>query len=188
MAQRSRLAKRSSRPSRTCTGPSPTSSRSGPGFPRFKSRKRDPGRFRIPQRVKVDDGKVYVPKVGWVRIRQSQAVDVTTKSATFKRDADGHWYVTLTAEFEMPDVALPPPDPAKVVGIDLGLIDFATLSDGPTRSRAEVLPQGPDGNCARHSGRLAAARTGASGRPRPERRGQGPPARSPTNGGTSSTS
>jgi putative transposase len=27
-------------------------------------------------------------------------------------------------------VALPPPDPAKVVGIDLGLTDFATLSDG----------------------------------------------------------
>ena len=29
----------------------------------------------------------------------------------------------------MPDVALPAPDPAKMVGIDLGLIDFATLSD-----------------------------------------------------------
>src|SRR3954453_14808697 len=42
--------------------------------PRFKSRKRDPLRFRIPQRVKLADGKVYVPKVGSVRIRQSQPV------------------------------------------------------------------------------------------------------------------
>ena len=41
-------------------------------YPRFKSRKRDQARFRIPQRVKVADGKVYVPKVGWVRIRQSR--------------------------------------------------------------------------------------------------------------------
>jgi putative transposase len=99
-------------------------------FPRFKSKKRDTARFRIPQRVTVSDGKVYVPKVGNVRIRQSRDVEGETKSATFKRDAKGHWFVTLVVEFDMPDVALPPPDPAKVVGIDLGLIDFVTLSDG----------------------------------------------------------
>jgi putative transposase len=98
-------------------------------YPRFKSRKRDNARFRIPQRVKVADGKVYVPKVGWVRIRQSRDVDGATKGATFRREADGHWYVSLTAEFEMPDVAVPAPDPAKTIGIDLGLIDFVTTSD-----------------------------------------------------------
>ena len=99
-------------------------------YPRFKSRKRDPLRFRIPQRVKVANGKVYVPKVGQVRIRQSQPVTETTKSATFRRAADGHWYVSLVVEFAMPEVALPPVDPSNVVGIDLGLKDFAVLSDG----------------------------------------------------------
>jgi putative transposase len=99
-------------------------------YPRFKSRKRDPLRFRIPQRVKVEAGKVYVPKVGWVRIRQSRDVAEATRSATFRKRADGHWYVSLVVEFEMPDVALPTPDPAKVVGLDLGLKDFAVLSDG----------------------------------------------------------
>jgi putative transposase len=99
-------------------------------YPRFKSKKRDRARFRAPQAVRVADGKVYVPKIGHVLIRQSRDVEGATGSATFKRDARGHWFVTLLAEFEMPDVALPPPDPAKVVGIDLGLIDFATLSDG----------------------------------------------------------
>lgn len=99
-------------------------------FPRFKSRKKDEPRFRIPQRVKVEGSKVYVPKVGWVRIRQSQPIDCPIKGATFKRDAEGYWYVSLTAEFEMPDVPLPPASPDKVVGIDLGLKDFAVLSDG----------------------------------------------------------
>lgn len=99
-------------------------------FPRFKSRKRDTPRFRIPQRVKIADGKVYVPKTGLVRIRQSMPVDLPTKGATFKRDAVGRWFVTLTAEFEMPDVALPAPDVAKVIGIDLGLKDFAVTSGG----------------------------------------------------------
>jgi putative transposase len=99
-------------------------------FPRFKSKKRDRARFRIPQRVKLIEGAVIVPKIGSIRIHQSQPVGLPTRSATFKRDARGHWFVVLTAEFEMPDVALPPPDPAKFVGIDLGLIDFATPSDG----------------------------------------------------------
>lgn len=99
-------------------------------FPQFKSRKRDTPRFRIPQRVKVVSGNVYVPKVGYVRIRQSQPIDGTTKSATFKRDACGHWYVTLVAAFTLPDVAVPLPKPEAAVGIDLGLKDFATLSTG----------------------------------------------------------
>lgn len=99
-------------------------------YPRFKSRKRDTARFRIPQRVKVEGGKVYVPKVGWVKIRQSQDVDCKTKSATFKQDATGKWYVTLTAEFEMPDVPLQPTKPENVIGIDLGLKDFAVMSSG----------------------------------------------------------
>jgi len=99
-------------------------------FPRFKSRKSDRARFRIPQRVKIVDGKVVIPKIGGIRIYQSQPVTETTKSATFRREADGKWYVALTAEFEIPDVALPDPDSAKVVGIDLGLTDFAAFSDG----------------------------------------------------------
>lgn len=99
-------------------------------FPRFKSRKRDQARFRIPQRVKVADGRVYVPKVGSVRIRQSQPVEGVTKSATFKRDAAGNWDVALVTEFAMPDVALPDANHSRVIGIDLGLKDFAVLSNG----------------------------------------------------------
>jgi putative transposase len=99
------------------------------GFPRFKSKKRDRARFRIPQRVKLVDGKVYVPKVGFVRIRQSQEVAEPARSATFRRLADGKWSVSLTVEFVMPDVILPMPSPQRVVGIDVGLIDYATLSD-----------------------------------------------------------
>lgn len=99
-------------------------------FPRFKSKHRDTPAFRIPQRVRADRNRLYVPKVGWVKFRKSRDMDGTTKSATFKREADGHWYVSLVSEFEMPDVPLPPVPESEVVGIDLGLKDFVTLSDG----------------------------------------------------------
>ena len=97
-------------------------------FPRFRSKKAGHYTFRIPQRVKVEEGEVYVPKVGWVRIRHSREVEGKTKSATFKRDATGHWYVALTTEFEMPDVE--PPASERPVGVDLGLKDLFVLSDG----------------------------------------------------------
>ncbi|HEX2663365.1 MAG TPA: transposase, partial [Candidatus Acidoferrum sp.] len=74
-------------------------------------------------------GRVYIPKVGSVRIRQSQAVG-TTKSATFKQDAAGNWEVMLVTEFDMPNTPLPAARPAAVVGVDLGLHDFAVVSDG----------------------------------------------------------
>jgi putative transposase len=97
-------------------------------FPRFRSKKAGHFTFRIPQRVVIEDGRVYVPKVGWVRIRQSRQVEGKTKGATFKRDATGNWYVSPTTEFEMPDAQ--PPNPATPVGVDLGLKDLFVLSDG----------------------------------------------------------
>jgi putative transposase len=99
------------------------------GFPKFKTKKNTKQSFRIPQRVTVEDGKVYVPKIGWIRIRQSQEVDGETKSATFKRTATGRWFVTLVSEFELTE-CLPKVTPDQVHGGDLGLNTYLTLSDG----------------------------------------------------------
>ena len=99
-------------------------------FPRFKSKKRDVARFRIPQRVTLTDGYVVVPTIGRVTVRQSQPVEGTTKSATFKRDACGHWFVSIVAEFELPAVAVPRPPAERTVGVDLGLKDAVVTSDG----------------------------------------------------------
>jgi len=138
-------------------------------YPRFKSRKRDEQRFRIPQRVKVRDGAVCVPKIGAVRIRQSQAIEGATKSATFKRDATGKWYVSLVIAFEMPDTALPAPDPAHVVGIDLGLKDFAVLSDGE-RIAAPKLYRRRERKLRRANKAFSRTVKGSNGRAKAKRR------------------
>jgi putative transposase len=133
-------------------------------FPRFKSRKRDKARFRIPQRVVLSDGKVYVPKVGWVSVRQTQEVTEPTKSATFRRAANGKWYVSLVAEFEMPEVALPAPDPAKVIGIDLGLTAFATFFEGPDPIPAPRFYRKAQRRLARAQRHLCRCRKGSNRR------------------------
>jgi len=101
-------------------------------FPKFKTRKRDRLRFRIPQRVKVERNRVYVPKIGWVKLRQSRPLQGRLTSATFSRDATGCWDVSFATELEVPDAPLPPVNPARTVGLDDGLQDFVVLSTGQT--------------------------------------------------------
>jgi putative transposase len=138
-------------------------------YPRFKSKKREEPSFRIPQRVVVRDGKVYVPKIGWVAIRQHRSIDGTTKSATFKQDATGYWYVTLVVAFTMPDVALPAPDPATAVGIDLGLKDFAVLSTGEKIPAPRFYRQG-ERKIRRAQRALARKQRGSQNRDKARRR------------------
>jgi putative transposase len=52
-------------------------------FPRFKSRKREDARFRIPQRVSVVGRAVVVPKLGAIRLFLSQALDAEPRIPRF---------------------------------------------------------------------------------------------------------
>lgn len=105
------------------------------GFPKFKSRHTCMPSFRIPQRVRIQDGKVYCPKIGWIRLRQSHDVVDRSKSATFKQDALGHWYVTLITEFYGPESVTPA---TAAVGIDLGLKDFIVTSTGERTGAPQI--------------------------------------------------
>lgn len=99
-----------------------------PGFPRFK-KKGDRDSFRYPQDVKVEASRVFLPKIGWVKYRNSRAAEGKLKQATVKREGD-HWFIYLVCQVELPD-----PIPVAIseecaVGIDVGLKNFAVLSDG----------------------------------------------------------
>jgi putative transposase len=98
-------------------------------LPQFKKKGRSEESFRIPQRVYVKGRHLIVPKLGEIRLRLSQPVTLPTKSATFKLDALGHWYVTLTTQLEineLPEV----PDFSEVEGFDLGLSALVVTSAG----------------------------------------------------------
>ena len=50
--------------------------------------------------------------------------------ASFKREATGKWYVSLVAEFNLPDLPKPSIETETAIGIDVGFDRFATDSDG----------------------------------------------------------
>lgn len=99
------------------------------GFPKFKSRKTDPPRFRIPQRVKLEGSLVSVPKIGLMKLILHRPLEGVTKSATFKREACGHWYISLVTEQIVPTGDRPV---QTHIGIDVGLKSLVVLSTGET--------------------------------------------------------
>jgi len=100
------------------------------GFPRFKSRKTDTPRFRIPQRVELHAGSVAVPKIGMIRAIVHRPLEGITKGATFKREPDGHWFVSLVTEQQAAPRTERPVHTQ--VGVDVGLTSLAVFSNGET--------------------------------------------------------
>jgi putative transposase len=96
-------------------------------FPRFKRRKGSQLSFRIPQSLSLRRDRLFVPKVGEVRLILHRQTEGALKSATFTQDATGKWYVTLVCHVVLPERVEPPLEP--VVGIDVGLKDLAVTSD-----------------------------------------------------------
>ena len=96
-------------------------------FPRFKKKgQRDS--FCYPQGCKLEqqNSRIYLPKIGWVRYRNSREVLGTVKNVTVSRSGD-KWYVSIQTER---DVEAQKHPGTSTVGIDMGIARFATLSDG----------------------------------------------------------
>ena len=95
-------------------------------FPKFK-KKGQSDSFRYPQGVKLDqsNNRVFLPKLGWIRYRNSRDVLGEVKNATVSQSC-GKWFVSIQTERE---VEQPLPN-GEAVGVDMGIARFATLSDG----------------------------------------------------------
>lgn len=76
----------------------------------------------------VNDSRIRIPRLGWVRMRESLRFTGKIVSATISRAAD-KWLVSITVD--MPEKLIPRANDNQVaVGIDLGVSSFATLSTG----------------------------------------------------------
>ena len=100
-----------------------------PGYPRFQGRNRYDS-FTYPQAgfSLTHDNRVALSKIGSVKVKLHRQVKGTIKTCTIKREGDA-WYVIFAGEVKDE----PLPENTQAVGIDLGLLHFATLSDGSTR-------------------------------------------------------
>ena len=98
-----------------------------PGYPRFKGKGRyDSITFpQYPSGCKIRDGKLIVSKIGKIKIKQHRELEGKPKTATIFRSPTGKWYVTFSCEIFLGKLHIK----ENVVGIDVGINTFATLSD-----------------------------------------------------------
>ena len=101
------------------------------GFPNFKSKKsaqsyKTNNNKGEKGRIALLDGKVKLPKVGWVKVKLHRQPKGMIKSATISKTATGKYFISILCEEEI----IPLPKTNSNLGIDLGLENFAILSTG----------------------------------------------------------
>ncbi len=100
-----------------------------PGYPRYQGRNRYES-FCYPDKAswKLQGDRLMLTKIGSARVRLHRPIEGKIKTCTIKREGS-HWYVVFSCELsEAPRLAYAD----EAVGIDLGILHFATLSTGDT--------------------------------------------------------
>lgn len=103
------------------------------GFPKFKSKKNNKQSYRTQftktsagGNIRIDNNKVMLPKLGWIKFKNSKIFTGQIKNATISKTSTNKYYVSLCVDTEINQL----PQNNNVIGIDLGLKDFAICSDG----------------------------------------------------------
>lgn len=102
------------------------------GFPNFKSKKNPVQSFQLPQHYIVDfeEGNVKLPKIGKVKASFSREFDGIPKTATISRTTTGKYYISILVEDGTELPTKQPFNDETTVGVDVGIKDFAVLSNG----------------------------------------------------------
>lgn len=111
------------------------------GFPKFKSKKEPRKSFQFVQQVSIDFGcnRIKFPKVGWVKFFKNRTFEGKIGTVTVSKNASGRYYVSVLVD---DGKELPAKAPIKydtAVGIDVGIKDFAVLSNGQVYANPKYL-------------------------------------------------
>ena len=105
------------------------------GYPKFKNKKTN--RFSYTTNdIKLSDKYVKLPKIGSVRIKKHRNAVGKLKSATISKTPSGKYYISILAECaEVGHL----PESKNSIGVDLGIKDFAVMSDGKKVANPKFL-------------------------------------------------
>lgn len=111
------------------------------GFPKFKSKHRDKSVFKNVNSVRFDfkNNRVKIPIIGWIKFFANRSFEGKIGTITVSKSSTGKFYASVLI-----DDGIPNPDkfiinPDTTVGIDVGIKDFAVLSNGQIFSNPKYL-------------------------------------------------
>ena len=100
-------------------------------YPRFKSKHNHRQSYRTRNQnngIRIVGNRIRLPKIGWVKIKLSRNFNGRILHATVSRTASGKYFLSLCIEMDMDDLLHL--NKGHQVGIDVGLKDFMTDSNG----------------------------------------------------------
>ncbi len=106
------------------------------GFPKFKSKSKGIGSFRLTGTIKIESRRIRLPRLGWLRLKESDYLptDNRSLSATISEKA-GRWFVSVLVNEEIQPQELT----GEIIGVDLGIKSLATCSDGTAYANPKAL-------------------------------------------------
>lgn len=104
--------------------------------PRFKSKKRGLGGFRLTGSITIEADRIKLPRIGWLRLKEPGYLptDAKINSVTIKERA-GRWFVSVQVEEQIAVSENQGP----AIGLDLGLKSFVVGSDGSSLEAPKPL-------------------------------------------------
>ena len=111
------------------------------GFPKFKSKHKCRKSFTLGDPIKVKSDRIYLPKIGWVRLFERNYIPTTEgvvkiNSVTISEKA-GRWYVSALVQCEQKPESTN--TSTLTIGIDIGINALATCSDGTVYANPKAL-------------------------------------------------
>lgn len=113
--------------------------REGAGFPKFKSKKNKRSYKTNNQggSIRIENSRIRLPKIGFVKLKQHRPFDGVIKSCTISQMPSGKYYVSILVD--MDDIEWLPAK--NKIGIDLGVSNFAITTNDDDVSRKYGNPQ-----------------------------------------------
>ena len=109
------------------------------GFPKFKSKKNHNDSYTTNNQggnIYVSDRHIKLPKIGLVRVKKHRDFKGLIKSVTISQTPSGKYYVSVLVNQEGKEKL---PISNNEIGIDLGIKDFCTTSNGEIIENAKYL-------------------------------------------------
>ena len=110
------------------------------GYPRFKSKHSHNQTYRTSNTrncIRIVDKKIKLPKIGFVKIKQSRTFEGRILNATVSHTASGKYFVSLCVEMDKEKLVRS--NNGGKIGIDVGLKEFYSDSNGNTVANPRVL-------------------------------------------------
>ena len=114
----------------------------GANFPKFRSKKRWKPSFKSPQHneLKINENKLKIKKFPeGIKISIDRIPKGQLKNVTISKSPTSKYYASLTYENNEQIPIKKPIDENRAVGLDLGLIDYVTLSNGQKINNPKFL-------------------------------------------------